>query len=716
MLIINIKKGLFGIILFGVLLSLSAEGIAEAQSNFDSNFSSRQPQLNEVLPLQKVVLFSSGVGYFEHRGFVEGDTAVDVTFETEEMADILKSLVLQDYDGGAIDSVQYQPPEPLERKLRDFSFNLNSNTSFYELLRQARGEQIEVQIENSQFHTGRILSLETQSRGDAKPPQKQISLYSEGSITRVVLDEVVNLRFSDPLLQMELQEILTVLAEARRSEQRSLTLHFSGEGRREVMVGYIREMPVWKTTYRLVQQEPEPQKAEQDEEDPTLLQGWAVAENTTNMDWDEVELQLVAGRPISFKMDIYSSLYVARPELLPQVHTSARPPLYEEGYSGGQSLAEEPAARRFSTPQQMGTMDYRIEKSSSAELRSSRDENFSSGVVAAASGAEQGGLFAYTIDRPVSLAGHSSALLPIVQQPVKAEKLSVYGAQGTASTLAGGDSIRPLKSLYLKNTTGLHLMGGPVTLFESGMYAGDARFEDILPDNRRLISYAEDLSVQVVREQDSLPEQVVNLSIKNGVFSYVNKQRRATEYRLIQHGTETSKILVQHPKRTGWDLVQPAEADEETAAYYRFIRELKENEESQLLKVVEEYPQERTVQIRNLDNRQISFYLKNVRMSGELRRALGRIQTLQQRINQLQLQKADVQSKIDSIYRTQERIRSNMEQLERDSNLYRQYASRLGRQETELDELEERLNTHSEQVRSFQNELDNFLSNLEIES
>src|SRR6056297_3874097 len=166
MLIKNIKKGLFGIILFGVLLSLSAEGIAEAQSNF----SSRQPQLNEVLPLQKVVLFSSGVGYFEHRGFVEGDTAVDVTFETEEMADILKSLVLQDYDGGAIDSVQYQPPEPLERKLRDFSFNLDSNTSFYDLLRQARGEQIEVKIENSQSLNGRIVGLESQVGGDTEPP------------------------------------------------------------------------------------------------------------------------------------------------------------------------------------------------------------------------------------------------------------------------------------------------------------------------------------------------------------------------------------------------------------------------------------------------------------------------------------------------------------------------------------------------------------------
>lgn len=711
MLIKNTKKGLFGLVLFGILLSLSAEGIAEVQSNLTSNLSNRRPQLQEALPLHKVVLFSSGVGYFEHRGFVDGDTALDVTFGTEEMADILKSVVLQDYDGGAIDSVQYQPPEPLERRLRDFSFDLDSNTSFYDLLRQARGEQIEVEIENSQSLNsrtlnGRIVGLESQAVGDTEPPQRQMTLYSEGSMTRVALDEVVNLRFSDPLLQMELQEILSVLAKARRSEQRSLTLHFSGEGRREVMVGYIREMPVWKTTYRLVQQEQRQQELKQDEKAPTLLQGWAVAENTTNMDWDEVELQLVAGRPISFKMDIYSSLYVTRPELPPQVHTSARPPLYEEGYSGGPSLAEEPAARRLSAPQQMGTMDYRMEKSASAELRSSREENFSSGVAAAASGAEQGGLFAYTIDRPVSLAGHSSALLPIVQQPVEAEKLSVYGEQNTPL----------LKSLYLKNTTGLHLMGGPVTLFESGMYAGDARFEDILPENRRLISYAEDLSVQVVREQDALPEQVVNLSIKNGVFSYVNKQRRATEYRLIQHGTETSKILVQHPKRTGWELVQPAEAEEETASYYRFIRELKEDEESQLLKVVEEFPQERTVQIHNLGSGQISFYLKNVNMSGELRRALSRIQTLQQEITQLQRQKDDIQSKIDSIYRTQGRIRSNMEQLDRDSDLYRQYASRLSRQETELDELKARHDRLSEQVISTEGELSRFLSELSIES
>ena len=103
-------------------------------------------------------------------------------------------------------------------------------------------------------------------------------------------------------------------------------------------------------------------------------------------------------------------------------------------------------------------------------------------------------------------------------------------------------------------------------------------------------------------------------------------------------------------------------------------------------------------------------------MSGELRRALSRIQTLQQEITQLQRQKDDIQSKIDSIYRTQERIRSNMEQLDRDSDLYRQYASRLGSQEAELDKLEAGHDRLSEQVISTEDELNRFLSELNVES
>ena len=703
----QIKNGLYGLLLLGVLMSLPAEGIAEEQGGIISH----QMQLNEMLPLEKVVLFSSGVGYFEHRGYVEGNTSLEVAFATEEMADILKSIVLQDYDGGKIDAVQYQPPEPLQRQLKEFSFDLQRNTSLYELLGQARGEQLEVQFGDSQPLTGRILGVETQPGSDSAPPEKQITLYSDGSMVKVSLSDIGSLRFSDPALQKELQEILTVLAGARRTEQRSLTLNFSGEGRREVMVGYIRQMPVWKTTYRLVQRA---------NEEP-LLQGWAIAENSTDFNWNSVQLKLVAGRPISFRMDIYSPLYVTRPELLPPVHTSALPPLYEEGYSEKLAFKEEPqspAARRKAAPEELGVMDYRMESSAAEPGRTAADESYSAGVSAAAGAGEQGAFFAYTIDTPVDLPKRSSALVPIVQQPVEAEALSVYGATGTASTLAGGSrgSRRPLKSLHLANNTGLHLMGGPVTLFEEGMYAGDARFDDIVPGGERLISYAEDLETQVVEEQKPLPERIVNLSIQNGVFQYVRKQRRTTVYQLINRGDKAATLMIQHPKRSGWELVQPEQAEEQTSAHYRFVRDLAPESASRQLEVVEELPQQRTTRLSNLDSGQISFYLENVDMSAELRRALTRIRSMQQELDRLQRSKNETQAEIDSIYRSQERISRNMEQLDRDSRLYRQYVAALSQQEDELSGLQSRITELNKEITSTQTELNSFMNNLDIES
>ncbi len=705
----HIKNGFFGVLLFGVLISLPAEGIAEEQSRFISH----HLQLNEKLPLEKVVLFTSGVGYFEHRGYIEGDTSLQVSFGTQEMPDILKSIVLQDFDGGKVRAVQYQPPEPLQRKLRQFSFDLDSNTSLYDLLRQARGEQVEIQLGEELPLTGRILGVETSPGNETTPPKKQLSLYSDGSITKINFNEMKNLRFSDPVLQEELQEILTILAGARRTEQRSLTFNFTGEGRREVMVGYIREMPVWKTTYRLVRRETQ----------QPLLQGWAIAENSTDFDWEGVELKLVAGRPISFKMDVYSPLYVARPELLPPVHKSARPPLYEEGYSGDTLLKEPPAAvakRRRSVPEPKGEMAFEMESRADENLGygGGPEQSFSSGVSAAAAGAEEGEYFAYTIDSPVSLKKRSSALVPIVQQAVEAEAISVYGTQGTASSLAGGQpgNQRTLKSLKMTNTTGLHLMGGPVTLFEKGMYAGDARFDDIVPESSRLISYAEDLETQVIQEHTSLPEQVMDLSIKNGVFSYTQKQRRSVSYRLINRGTDEARLMVQHPKHNGWNLVQPKTAEEETSSFYRFIRNVKSGEEKKILEVVEEYPQKRSIGISNLEHDRISFYLENVQMSAELQSALTRIQNLQLEIDKLQQESNNIQSKIDAIYRTQERIRSNMEQLDRDSRLYTQYVSRLTDQEEELEALQTRTSQLKERISSTRNELNSFMNTLDIES
>src|SRR5204863_6871509 len=80
-------------------------------------------------------------------------------------------------------------------------------------------------------------------------------------------------------------------------------------------VGYIIETPIWKTSYRLLFS---------DNAQP-LLQGWAILENTTDEDWDQVEVSFVAGSPMSFVMDLYTAYYPQRAEIPVGVTASPRP-------------------------------------------------------------------------------------------------------------------------------------------------------------------------------------------------------------------------------------------------------------------------------------------------------------------------------------------------------------------------------------------------------
>src|SRR6202035_3793233 len=111
------------------------------------------------------------------------------------------------------------------------------------------------------------------------------------------------------------------LALSHDTQKKSVAVHFAGEGKRRVRVGYVVENPIWKTSYRLV-------LGVKKEEKP-YLQGWAVVENPTDEDWKDVRMALISGRPISFQMDLYSSLYVSRPMVVPELFASLTPRTYE---------------------------------------------------------------------------------------------------------------------------------------------------------------------------------------------------------------------------------------------------------------------------------------------------------------------------------------------------------------------------------------------------
>src|SRR4051812_17500606 len=116
-----------------------------------------------ALPLTEVVLYTSGVGYFERDGQVEGSTQVELRFKTEDINDLLKSLVVQDFEGGQVATVTYGSRDPIDKALKSFGIDLTTNPGLGALLGQVRGERVEVAMPGAVV-VGTVLGVETRKK------------------------------------------------------------------------------------------------------------------------------------------------------------------------------------------------------------------------------------------------------------------------------------------------------------------------------------------------------------------------------------------------------------------------------------------------------------------------------------------------------------------------------------------------------------------------
>jgi hypothetical protein len=276
------------------------------------------------LPIRQVVLFNSGVGYFQREGQVEGEARVELSFPTSDINDLLKSLILQDLSGGKISSVNYDSHDPIDKILHSFALDLNNNPTLAQILNQARGEKIELvrDVHREIHETGTIVGMEMKKQRTGKDGAavdvELLNLSTDKGLKSIALEQVITIRFLNPVLESEFQRALRVLAASHDAQKKSVSLGFSGEGKRNVRVGYVVEHPIWKTSYRL----------RIDQGGKVFIQGWAIVENTSDEDWNDVRMVLVSGRPISYKMNMYEPLYIPRPEVEPELFASLRPPVH----------------------------------------------------------------------------------------------------------------------------------------------------------------------------------------------------------------------------------------------------------------------------------------------------------------------------------------------------------------------------------------------------
>jgi len=663
-----------------------------------------------TLPLTKIVLYASGVGYFQRDGQIDGRSQVALRFKVDNINDLLKSMIVQDFDGGQVSTVTYDSRDPITRTLKSFAIDLTDNAGLGNLLWQMRGEPVEVATPNPV--QGVILGVETKKEragDDEVIDVEYVNLLTDSGFRSIPLPQVQNLQVTNAQLNAEIRQALAVLATSHDTQKKTVTLVFDGAGRRRVRVAYIMETPVWKTSYRLVLSDTE----------PPFLQGWALVENTTDEDWQDVRLSLISGRPVSFTMDMYEPLYAQRPVVVPEVYAGLRPQVYGQAMeTGGEALREARAqeegraARKAEAPG--GGAAARPRAMMAAEPKPAPPPApavapaplvLEQGVTAAAQAAELGEFFEYAISTPVSLARQKSAMLPIVNAAVEGAKVSIYNQRVHAK--------HPLYGVRLRNATTLHLLQGPITVFDGGVYAGDARLEDLPPGQERLISYAMDLKTEV--EPVSEPEQreLVTVSVRKGTLLATHKARAETTYNIRNRDQKPHLVLIEHPFRADWQLVAPSTATERTRDVYRFAVTVAPGEGTRL-RVREERPLQQSVALTDSGPDVLAYYLRATQVSDKVKEALQRVSTLRDRLDQTVQQGRRFEQQIHDITQEQARIRENMGKLAQNSELYNRYVRKLDQQETEIDKIRkdsEALKKTEVQQRS---ELNDYLMGLDI--
>jgi len=671
------------------------------------------------LPVSRVILYKNGVGYFEHSGRVRGSQDVNVDFTTAQLNDVLKSLTVLDLGKGRITGVSYNSTAPLEKRLGSLHLPIGENPTTAQFLDALRGARVEVR-NGSSTATGRLLSIEEReviqdtSKNDAGDEEKskigltQVSLVTDGGDVRLFdLTPSTTVRVVEKDVNDEVGKYLGLVASTRDQDVRRMTISTAGDGERNLLVSYISEVPVWKSTYRIVVPN----------EGKPLLQGWAIVDNTVGEDWENVELSLVAGSPQSFVQELSQPYYTRRPVvaipenamLTPQTHEATmedkettQPPSAAPsagvigGVAGGVSGASMGMMPKMAMPTRIvsgtgGGVGYGsgagIGTSGSLALpkpmapprpdSTEIAENLESGT-SVGQAQDLGNLFEYKLNDRVTIRKNQSALVPILQTRIDAEKVSVWNPSESSV----------LRALWVNNTSDLTLDGGSFNVLEGDAFAGEGLMVAIKPGEKRLLSYAADLGVLVDAKERGENQHVTKVVIAHGTMTQTTQERQESTYTIRNRDSEKRVLVVEHPARPGWKLDGETPVESSTS-YHRFRVDLDPKKTTTL--VVKEYrPVTNRYLITNISDDEIKLFLSQKMINADVEKALRKIIGQKNDIAVIDAVITGRRGQIASISEDQQRVRENMKALKgsaEEKALVERYVRQMNEQEDRVQSL-----------------------------
>ncbi len=687
----------------GFLLNAQENSVKE---NIMPNVSNAQVQENSVeadLSLNRVALFSSGVGYFEHSGTVapssDGQARILLPFDSGAVNDALKSLVIND-PVSASPSVRYASQNTTERTLKSLKVDLSGAPGIGEILNGLKGAELEVSAPNP--IQGRIIGVEFRRKilersGTLPVIEERLSLFTAQGIRVIDINNISAFRFTDEKINADFTRALDLIMASRDENTRSLLVNLPGVESRDVALSYVIPAPVWKVSYRLDLSGEKP-----------FLQGWAIVDNDSDTDWKDVELSLVIGRPVSFIQTLYPPFRLSRPTLPLAIAGIAESRTYESGYGSKESADFSNAVMADEVVEEMLYEMEPMAMAKSAPMAARQSAAVTGGAMQTAAGNAAGDQFEFTLKNPVTLERRQSAMLPLVEGSVNAEKMLVF----SGSRASSGGLINPAISVELNNTSGMKLPAGPITVYDSGIYAGDALIEFFPENEKRFISFGEDLSV-TGSASFSGSRYVTTVSIAGGVMTINRRQTHERVYTIRNASEETKKLVIEHPIITGAELTEPKTAEDRTSNLYRFNRNLSAKE-TLVFKVCEETPISERVTLMQLRPDVFLSYATNQEIPDNVRSALNRAVELKKTADEAAASLADLENRKTKLVSDQDRIRRNLEAAGNTSPQGQDYLRRLTSIDSDIDKLNARIDTAENDAQNAKRQYESYVAGINI--
>ena len=493
-----------------------------------------------ALPLKRLRLYETGVGYFERSGVLSHDEHEGLPVPAGHLDDALKTLVVLSQGGkAATEGVEFGSSlsHGMARAMAGLPVQDDDAAVTYEvLLGSLKGSRVEARTPKHTV-TGRLVDVETIANTPHPPPRIRLTLLTDhAEVVHIDGADVESVRPTDAAQAARIDAALEALLAHGAAHHHLLQL--LGKPGSPVTLGYIAETPVWRTTYRLVIAT----------DQRATLQAWALLHNDTDENWQNVQVELVNGRPDSFLFPLAAPRYARRELVTPKNELSTVPQLMgrtadtlwgdhvgETYGAGGIGLSGSgEGGGGYGEGIGLGSIGTIGHGAGTGTGESSLLEVGDLASVAQANGVESGALFVYRMPAPVALRAHGSALVPFLQQSVEAEPIAWFESAGAVARSA----------VRFVNSTTQTLPPGTMAFFGGGGFSGESAIDRLRPNERRFLTFGADLDAIAKQSVLSIDDKVERLTFAQDRFEEHFRRTTVSEWTLENRAGAARTMVV----------------------------------------------------------------------------------------------------------------------------------------------------------------------------